>query len=334
MTALTALNYSAHALEDLVRFRDVVGLFFYLDGRIADSLVKMLRDSVKFILPDHGQLLDPNSLTKTHLDLLRLPFPCIALEAPYSGDLVIKEFAGMEQMSCSRRIALCWDIETTPDVLSHLRMPYDQDGTRGAMVLPISYIDSEKTWTPGIGGVFLPHENDFLCIDPEEAPDYQRNEYEAMKKAGHAPKKLKTFVSSPFILFPEQFERTFGDDRETGFQTILHDSREEAQMLVEACAVMNCENVGLDVLKPSAKLNKARAAKGRQEFFSYHVLALAPGRLSAQSASAGGGTHASPRMHLRRGHIRRLEKKNVWVRDAIVGMDAEGSVTKSYRISG
>nr|MCF1501516.1 hypothetical protein [Allorhizobium sp. Av2] len=47
----------------------------------------------------------------------------------------------------------------------------------------------------------------------------------------------------------------------------------------------------------------------------------------------GGGSHASPRLHLRRGHLRRLPEKTVWVRAAMIGAASEtGTVTKDYRL--
>lgn len=48
-------------------------------------LANMLGDSEKFLLPNRCELLDPESVGQAHLDLLRLPYPCVALEAPWEG---------------------------------------------------------------------------------------------------------------------------------------------------------------------------------------------------------------------------------------------------------
>jgi hypothetical protein len=48
---------------------------------------------------------------------------------------------------------------------------------------------------------------------------------------------------------------------------------------------------------------------------------------------ASGGTHASPRVHLRRGHIRRLPGKNIWVNATIVGNSDLGVVIKDYSVT-
>ena len=46
-----------------------------------------------------------------------------------------------------------------------------------------------------------------------------------------------------------------------------------------------------------------------------------------------GGTHASPRTHLRRGHIRRLRwGPKVWVNSCVVNPGAIGGVNKDYAV--
>ncbi|MEO3722889.1 hypothetical protein, partial [Lacticaseibacillus paracasei] len=45
------------------------------------------------------------------------------------------------------------------------------------------------------------------------------------------------------------------------------------------------------------------------------------------------GTHESPRQHLRRGHIRRLESGNIWVNACVVGSSEKGVIKKSYNVA-
>jgi hypothetical protein len=51
-----------------------------------------------------------------------------------------------------------------------------------------------------------------------------------------------------------------------------------------------------------------------------------------RSDFTSGGTHASPRLHWRRGHIRHLAEKTTWVRPTLVGADDGGSVIHDYRV--
>jgi hypothetical protein len=61
-------------------------------------LVRLLRGSVKFILPNCAQLVDLSELRQAHLDLARLPFPVEALESPW----VFVGYEGDDKPSCHR----------------------------------------------------------------------------------------------------------------------------------------------------------------------------------------------------------------------------------------
>lgn len=103
-------------------------------------------------------------------------------------------------------------------------------------------------------------------------------------------------------------------------------------VLIQACSVINCANVTTEEIAAPAFLNKKRLAKGKQPFFSYKILQLSEDR-RPRSETGADGKHASPRMHLRRGHLRRLEKKVVWVRPAMVNADSKrGAVVKDYHV--
>jgi len=63
--------------------------------------------------------------------------------------------------------------------------------------------------------------------------------------------------------------------------------------------------------------------------YSYHILRI-PGDLTERISL--GGTHASPRFHFRRGHVRKLPEGNfTWVKYCMVGNPELGSVDKEYR---
>jgi len=94
---------------------------------------------------------------------------------------------------------------------------------------------------------------------------------------------------------------------------------------------LNCTNVSrVEHVAPKI-LNAERKKKGKQPIFSYWTLHL-PNE-SGSSAELG-GTHASPRLHLRRGHIRQYAPgKHTWVQACVVGSKELGMVTKDYRVS-
>lgn len=91
---------------------------------------------------------------------------------------------------------------------------------------------------------------------------------------------------------------------------------------------MRCNNVSKNESAPSEKLQKARTKRGKKPLFSFWTLELKQSRSDNESH---GGTHSSPRLHLRRGHPRQYATgKWTWVQPSIVGNKALGMVHKDY----
>lgn len=104
------VNYCAHAIEDLRVFAGNLRGVAPQSARAIGRLIDMLRDSVKFLLPNCCELIDPEDMKQAHLDLLRLPFPCVAFEAPwYKGDDGVLAVGEFRQTPATKRIALCWE---------------------------------------------------------------------------------------------------------------------------------------------------------------------------------------------------------------------------------
>lgn len=93
---------------------------------------------------------------------------------------------------------------------------------------------------------------------------------------------------------------------------------------------LQCCNVQLETIPAPVALNKKRLAHGKLPFVEYKILTVA-GR---QTAFTGEGTHASPRQHIRRGHIRRIsDNRTVWVNQCLVGNPNKGFIVKDYRVT-
>lgn len=133
------------------------------------------------------------------------------------------------------------------------------------------------------------------------------------------------------------------------FEGTIHSNRfEDAKMVVrptsddakQVCSLtmfavkaflsaLHCSNVQRIANAPDAKLQKARAKRGKAPLFSYWTLQL-DGK--SERDENHGGTHASPRVHLRRGHPRQYAPgKWTWVQACAVGNRAAGMVHKDYR---
>lgn len=102
-------------------------------------------------------------------------------------------------------------------------------------------------------------------------------------------------------------------------------------ILLRFLTALNCCNVRRTEHKPDTALQKARAKRGKQPLFSYWTLDIDLDHAQTDRESMG-GTHASPRLHLRRGHARQYaEGKYCWVQPHVVGNKKLGMVHKDYR---
>jgi hypothetical protein len=96
-------------------------------------------------------------------------------------------------------------------------------------------------------------------------------------------------------------------------------------------SALNCQNVKRHEHLPDPKLQKSRKLRGKIPLFSYWTLHL-NGR--SEQGDCHGGTHASPRVHLRRGHPRQYAPgKWTWVQPCAVGNKHLGMVHKDYALS-
>lgn len=82
--------------------------------------------------------------------------------------------------------------------------------------------------------------------------------------------------------------------------------------------------------KANSQTNMRRKRKGKAPLiYSWHSITI---EQPVKKGEHLGGTHASPRLHERRGHWRNTSAgKRVWVRDCLVGDASRGIVCKDYK---
>lgn len=95
-------------------------------------------------------------------------------------------------------------------------------------------------------------------------------------------------------------------------------------------SLLNHPDQRVQIHGPSPKLNKKRARYGKLPLVEYRTLSILKPRQIVEREL--GGTHASPRVHLRRGHFRRHGEKIIWVRESLVGDKANGLLLKDYQL--
>lgn len=313
-----ALNYSTAACDTM----HVLGLdeFMAKDPGLAKAVAGSARDTVillhnseKFILPEWGRIFTPDEY-----DLLedlqmstRLPYPITALEyhCKYEGT---DNFDDRYEERCSKRIALCVETEAIMEhtsMLSHMHTTrfHNEEPGDGFYVMPIAYSDAQEIWCPPPAAMFFPrggnarlHTEAKMCVLPLGSASY-----------GHYPV----------------------EERKT---RIARDLADESIAVCHLLMALALDHGRHEVLPSPVKLNKKRAKRGKPPLYEYKVLDIVAdvlqGPVSASKPHQG-GSHASPRMHKRRGHVRRLTSgKQTWVRNAIIGKPSRGQVIKDYAV--
>lgn len=142
--------------------------------------------------------------------------------------------------------------------------------------------------------------------------------------------------------FPHPLNIFLGGDESTftmshGRAYHLNSTMDDGKVSGEICgkvlmfmAALRCKNVHTSELHPSQRLNAKRSRSGKCPFFTYKILEISG---KDESPRDGSGSHASPRVHLRRGHIRAHRSAgNIWVNACVVGDKTIGMVSKEYLI--
>lgn len=110
---------------------------------------------------------------------------------------------------------------------------------------------------------------------------------------------------------------------------LFDDVKDEVRAVLELIEMLSCRNVAHESL-PVRPLSKNQKRNGALPFDEYRVLTVSNHKESEKNWRQG--DHRSPREHLRRGHIRRLQMGNVWVNSTIVNPGIGGKIEKQYRV--
>jgi hypothetical protein len=243
------------------------------------SIIKDIQESIKFKIPDNGQLLPFNNQESTKRTLnkfltdIHLPYKKIILEFDIS-DIVLNSVVD----------------NLPPDFLKN-----SKKSSLGCLFLLTEHEDyiSLSEFFLDDGGWMLAS-MDYIRLD----------------------KNLFEFYENEHGIFEKSFETEIKE-----------------RIIVNFLCALSCGNAAIcdDDLKPSTIKEKLRKDKRKPPFFSYKVLTINTGATTSKSIGAS-YSHNSPRVHLRRGHIRKLPTKNIWVNACIVGDKSKGIIHKDYSV--
>jgi len=326
-------HYSTHAIEfftEQAKTLSSAGIPVDCELLICD----LLKASIKFLLPDNGYLFADHDFKPSMFELLRLPYPVCALEYTATLDLYAQ---GSGLAHAAKRIALCFDPKQLPQAqaaqLSRLCGP-DFLGKLPERSLAIMAVyEANGSWGAAIGLVVLD-------LDENKPVRLRDTSTDALSDlANRVGMKIHSKPSDhglpvTFWAFLSR-TRLIGQSDKRAQEALYIDSIDEVRACYEFLAAINCSNVGTQDVPAPSMLNDKRKKKGKTLFYPYKVLDLSP--VSESGSKGSSGSHASPRAHLRRGHIRQLGEragnKVLWINATMVNAKTDGPpVSTVYKV--
>lgn len=284
------------------------------DGAMLSGVVASLGDAVHFALPDNGSVFD-DSLKGIQGKDVRLPFRKITIEY-FSDDIETGFNAGLRP--APKRLIFAQEI-CEADAPGIARS-FDSDVT--IMILAF-YANASGEWEPCVAGWML--------------PATQWGGKEGLKSfiAPLVPSRDDSVMAGRLFPFLPQMMRDgiAEHGKEKALQFFMHDISGEVRAVLELCEALSCSNVTHEPIeKVNPTVNARRVRAGKLPMYETRCLVIDAGRTVSTASGNVNSSHSSPRQHLRRGHIRRLESGNVWVNSCVVGDKAKGVINKSYMV--
>lgn len=341
-------HFCTHALDDLIDYNNsMTRRGAYED--YSKEAVRWLRQSVKFAFDESDAHQVPDELAKEWLcDDPKLPFEFIAIEM--TGEHPEQHNKVFDS------VYICANLNViSKEIYAPIQDDLDLiDDSEGFLVWPIQKPHKDtityggnRRWFPApVMAIILPREEmarwesmahlsqkhvvmgkpkePFLMI--QHLIDYDMTQEALIMSVTESgtrglPKTLQPdWVNDTIITLMEDFGRTLVGDCKT---------------VASMCTLLECSNVVYRTWPAPRKLNMKRKKRKREPFFEYKTLVIDPHK--ARVVGPVLGPHRlrrSPKLHLRRGHIRRLRSGGkTWVSSAMIGSKRRGLVLKDYEIA-
>ena len=321
-----ALNYTSACVDDLTKLAAALDAASMPHSSIAvRSVLSTMREAQHFVLPDGGRILDDN-LRGLRGNRIRLPFPSVTLE------YFVGQSHDPNGEPSSRRIVIA--TEQTYDEIDALMAsmatpqywPRREDDERLIIVAAASFYDIDNSWRVQASAIVIGESWEAL-ENSRKVPDF-------FPRKRQLTGSEAAFECFPICLLPEVAKiiiDDMGDD--AAFRAMMHDINDEVTALMEFCEALTCANVKpTQIQSVSPAVNARKAAAGKLPLADAWCLTVDVPNETNSGRHQDGGTHRSPRTHLRRGHIRRLPDKNVWVNSTVVGAGSV-QIKKTYRLA-
>lgn len=293
-------NYLRKAIEYLRNNLKFAEKSYPLYAKRTVELMDECGKAQKFMLPEGGRILDSN-LRALPQDP-RLPYPEVVLEYHCSGDEgLVEQIYGLDCMKAPKRIA------------------YAQQAEGGGWIDVMAICGThDGGWAP------MPYIASITIVGEEEKDSLIKND----DWADRFKTEMVCSVGVTYFPLGEQIPATDTDEEwEARARADMSDEVTAVLGLIEALACSNVEHAVVH----TRKQNKSAQKRGALPFDEYRTLLIRSGKHS-NGVGKGMGGHASPREHLRRGHIRRLTGSQIWVNSCVVNPGSGGRVDKTYKV--
>lgn len=301
---ITARNYAAQAesfCNTAINNLTVNG--YKEESKLYLDIKNFIKASVHFAVPDGGLFLD-DKLKGIKNDVWRLPYDLITIE------YFVKEEVGNDWLN--------------PNINKRLIIAAQQNDR--VVVMAMFYDKSNDAWMASTAGAEIPKR-----WWDETDVDLKLSNLDEIRK-GVKIDDIR-FAIKPVVLQPNMFQKVAQQIGKTkAMQLITHDIHSECRVVLELCEALSCKNVYTESLEViDERVNEKRIKAGKVPFYETKIL-IVDSKPKEIDTTWKGGTHASPKQHLRRGHIRRYSWGNIWINNTIVGKSSNGKIDKSYTV--
>jgi hypothetical protein len=213
-------------------------------------------------------------------------------------------------------IAVEYDLVTTTEAAeSVVVIALHDEEADGVICIPSSkVIGGEDSWRIPAFAFFYPYKGFGVRAE-------SRGWAHAVQFRAVLPDAVKRVAKDAGLTVEDLHQKVYRDDASFLARGYFH-----------LCAALATHEVTFTDVEPDAAKNKMRRARGKVPLFTYKVLTI--GKPKRKSRHLG-GTHASPRSHLRRGYYR-TSRNGVrhWVQPCMVKGETDGFVHKDYKVEG
>lgn len=291
------LNFAAQCARDTRLVADdlrVGGM--HDDAGTCARLADQITRAQHFALPENGSLFDDDLRALTGLSL-RLPYKTITVE-----------YIARTADGILRRMALAEEIERDDGLW--VRVTAFAKGERWTPV-PVAIELPSKAWEDLSTPATQLHE---LAEDPDICPP--------------APAR---YQFRPATILPGLLDGIAADIRETA--RVIVSATAPAESVMEMLEALSCANVRADIAeRVDPNVNARRVRAGKLPIWETRVLTIVCPR-TLHPATGRHGDRASPRQHLRRGHVRHLaDGRRIWINAVLVGDPKNGAIRKFYSV--